>query len=627
MRGVGRGGRLGGISSPFDDAPRRPIMPGTLRRVVNLYRPYRFQLSLVVVMLLLAAGMSVIPALLVARLIDDALPAGDRGLIAQLAGTMLGITALAGILNLGQAYLNTHVGFGVMRALRARVYAHLQKLPLSFFTSTRTGEIQSRLSNDVSNTQLVLTDTLGTVVSNLAVVISSIAAMILISWQLSLVALCIVPIFGVFTVRVGRRRRKLTGETQRALGELTARTGETLSVSGVLLAKTFGREQEQIRRFDQDNSKLTELSIRQQMTGRGFFVTVQTFFGMAPAIVWWLGGYLISGGSETVTIGDIVAFTTIQVRLLFPLAGLLNRGVDVTSSLALFDRIFEYMDLQPEIQDPADPVRMHPARIRGEIEFRSVRFAYPSARDNRSDGKFEEFALNGVSFTAPASGLTALVGPSGAGKTTIGYLVSRLYDVQSGSVKIDGVDVRDVTQRDLNRIIGVVTQDTFLFHASIRENLLYGNPSASQDEVEAAARAAQIHELIDSLPERYETGVGERGYRMSGGERQRIAIARVILADPRVLLLDEATSSLDSLSERLIQQALSRLMRGRTTIAIAHRLSTVIAADQILVIDGGKVVDRGRHEELIGRSDLYRRLNREQFAALAHPEPGSAVPG
>lgn len=666
--------RFSADAAPGSDgqAPRMPLRRGTVRRVLDLYRPYRPQLATVMALVLFGAVLGVITPLLIARVIDDALPARDRRLLLTLVGVMIGLTAAGGLLNVWQGWLNVRVGLRVMQDLRGRLYAHLQKQPLSFFTSTRTGDLQSRISNDVMNTQEVLSDTIANVIASLATVVSSIVAMLLISWELSLVALSLVPVFAVFTVRVGRRRRKLTGETQKALAELTSRTGETLSVSGVLLAKTFGREREQVERFEEDNRRLTELAVRQQMTGRAFFIVVQTFFGMAPAIVWGIGGWLITGGSGSVTIGEMVAFTTIQVRVLFPLAGLLNRGVEVTSALALFDRIFEYMDLRPAIEDAPHPVRIDRTRFRGEVQFQHVSFAYPStaeaataggrplvrsharvtdavlslSRDtvaslpkeglaatgqDEADGPAApadngvgreggEFALDDVDFLAPAGQLTALVGPSGSGKTTVGYLLGRLYDVQSGAVRVDGVDVRQVALEDLNRVIGVVTQDTFLFHASVRENLLYGRPSASEPEMVEAARAAQIHEMVAALPMTYDTLVGERGYRLSGGERQRVAIARVLLADPRILLLDEATSSLDTLSERMIQDALKRLMAGRTTIAIAHRLSTVIAADQIIVMDRGRIIERGRHRELLARSGLYRTLYEEQFISA----PGTA---
>ncbi len=650
MRG-NHGGRGGFNRAMPDDAPKRKLRRGTLRRVMRLYGPYRGQLSVVITLVLLTAALNVATPLLLRQVIDGALEERDRNELIWLVVAMVGVAAASGVFNLIQAYLNTGVGLGVMRELRYRVYSHLQKLPLSFFTRTRTGDIQSRVSNDVASTELVLTDTVSNVVSNSAVVLSSVVAMLLISWELSLVALAIVPIFVFFTVRVGRKRRRLTGESQRALAELTARTGETLSVSGVMLAKTYGREKEQLERFESDNVRLTKLSVRQQMTGRSFFVVVQTFFTMAPALVWLVGGLIFlsePAGQSSVSLGDMVAFTAIQTRLLFPLSGLLNRGVDVTSSLAVFDRIFEYLDMEPRIKDPEKPVEMPLERVQGNIAFSEVVFRYPEAEravnttkangvsdtperslrslagtasvDSGDDEALDaSFKLGPVSFEAGPGTLTALVGPSGSGKTTVGYLLSRLYDPDAGSVSIDGVDIRDLRQRDLARMIGVVTQDSFLLHTSVQENLLYGKPDATDEELVAAAQAAQIHDTIAAMPEGYDTVVGERGYRLSGGERQRIAIARVMLKDPRILLLDEATSSLDTLSERLIQSALSKLMEGRTTVAIAHRLSTIIAAQQILVMSNGSIVQSGSHDDLLDSSELYRRLYEEQFIAMPNP--------
>lgn len=653
MMSGGQGGRAG-FNRPMPDAPKRKLRQGTLRRVVRLYRPYRWQLTVVVTLVLLTAAFGVATPLLLREVIDGALADRNRTELIWLVVAMIAVASVSGVFNLIQAYLNTGVGLNVMRDLRYRVYSHLQKLPLSFFTRTRTGDIQSRVSNDVASTELVLTDTVSNVVSNSAVVLSSVIAMLLISWELSLVALATVPIFVFFTVRVGRKRRRLTGESQRALAELTARTGETLSVSGVMLAKTYGREKEQLERFEDDNVKLTQLSIRQQMTGRSFFVVVQTFFTMAPALVWLVGGLIFLSepvGESSVSLGDMVAFTAIQTRVLFPLSGLLNRGVDVTSSLAVFDRIFEYLDMEPRIKDPDKPVEMPLEQVRGDVQFSEVAFRYPEVeqvalaaaaatangtshesettqadlRDMSAEtGNGEEtdasFKLGPVSFDSAPGTLTALVGPSGSGKTTVGYLLSRLYDPDSGSIKIDGVDLRNMRQRDLARMIGVVTQDSFLLHTSVKENLLYGKPDATDEELVSAAQAAQIHETIAAMPNGYDTVVGERGYRLSGGERQRIAIARVMLKDPRILLLDEATSSLDTLSERLIQSALAKLMEGRTTVAIAHRLSTIIAAQQILVMQRGKVQERGSHDELLQSSDLYKRLYEEQFIAM--PSPG-----
>lgn len=605
-----------GFNRPPPDTPERPVKRVTLWRTFALYRPYRRRLSGVIGSVLVNASLGVIPPLLVATIIDDAIPNSDTRKLFTIVAIMLVVTAVSGGFNLLQAHLNTRVGLSVMRDLRGRLYSHLQRQPVSFFAGTRTGEIQSRLTNDVTNTQLVLTDTISTIVSNAAIVIASVIAMAIISWQLSLVALGVTPIFVFFTVKVGRRRRRLTREAQQAVAELTASAGETLSVSGVMLAKTFGREREQLERFNATNEELTRVSVRQQMTGRGFFVLVQTFFGMAPAIVWAFGGWLLFNDRGGLTVGEIVAFTAIQTRLLFPLAGLLNRGVDVTSALALFERIFEYLDLDPDIKDPVDPVPVNRTTVRGEVAFRNVGFQYDAAR-----GIEDSFGLEDVTFTAAAGRLTALVGPSGSGKTTIGYLMSRLYDVDSGSVSVDGVDLRDMALLDLSTLVSVVSQDPFLFHASIGDNLRYGDPTATDDDLAAAAKAAQIYDTISGLSEGFDTIVGERGYRLSGGERQRVAIARAVLANPRVLLLDEATSSLDTKSERMVQRALSELMAGRTTVAIAHRLSTIIAADQILVVLNGRIADRGTFNELVSRSGLFRQLYEEQFTAIPSDLP------
>ena len=600
------------MADDLDDLPKRPIARKTLARVARLYRPYRTALITVAGIILISAVLQVAAPLLIRQIIDDAIPNADRRLLVWLTGGMIGIAAISGGLSLGTNYLNTRTGLTVMEDLRLAVYSHLQKLPLSFFTSTRTGDLQTRISSDVASTQLMLTDTLGTLISSSVIVIASVIAMLVISWELSLVALVTVPIFAGTMLSVGRKRRALTRETQRTLSDLTSRTGETLSVSGVMLSKTFGREADQLDQFRENSSRLTVLSLRQAMTGQTFFVVMQTFFTMAPAVVWLIGGYILTGGSNTLTLGDIVAFTAIQTRLLFPLAGLFNRGVEISSSIALFDRIFEYLDIDPKIKDPANPVEMDPATVRGEIAYRTVGFRYESVKSNGD----APFALRDIDFAVPSGSLTALVGPSGAGKTSVGYLLARLYDADTGAVTIDGVNVKDMTQADLSKLIGVVSQDSFMFHSSIRENLVYGKPDATEEEMVAATKAAQIFDLIDGLPDRFETTVGERGYRLSGGERQRLSIARVILANPRILLLDEATSSLDTLSERMIQQALARLRKGRTTVAIAHRLSTVIAADQILVMENGRISDRGTNEELLARSTLYRRLYEEQFTSI-----------
>jgi len=604
----------------FDDAPKSPIARKTLIRVSKLYRPYRSTLITVAFLIFISATLMIATPLLIRQIIDVAIPNSDRTSLYWLTGWMIGVAVASGVISYGTNFLNMRTGLTVMEDLRLAVYGHLQKLPLSFFTSTRTGDLQTRISGDVSSTQMLLTDTLGVLLSNSVVVISAVIAMLVISWQLSIVALVTLPIFTLAMFKVGKRRRELTRRTQKSLSDLTSRTGETLSVSGVMLSKTFGREADQFESFKQDSSELTTLSLRQAMTGQRFSVVIQTFFTMTPAIIWLIGGYFIIQADSSISMGDIVAFTAIQARLLFPMAGLFMRGIQISSSIALFDRIFEYLDIDPKIKDPVEPVAVDPANVKGEIVYSDVGFRYSeiSIGDKKTSPKDESlpFKLKDISFSVPSGGLTALVGPSGAGKTSVGYLLARLYDADSGSVSIDGINVKNMAQADLSKLIGVVSQDSFMFHGTIRENLVFGKSEATEAEMIDATKAAQIHELIDGLPSGFETMVGERGYRLSGGERQRLAIARAILSNPRILLLDEATSSLDTLSERLIQQALTRLRQGRTTIAIAHRLSTVIAADQILVMEKGKISDRGTNEELLDRSSLYRQLYEEQFTAI-----------
>ncbi len=684
MRSGGMRGRMGdpGFGNMPESPRNRPFPRDTFKRVVRLYADYKWILAIVGGLVLITSALGVVTPLLIQRVIDEALPEEDMGLLLWLISGMVVAAGISGLLNFVQSRLNAAVGFKVMEDMRHTVYNHLLKQPISFFSSTKTGDIQSRLANDVSSTQLVLTDTVVNILSSVTVVAAALVAMLILSWELTIVAVCTMPIFAYLSRIVGARRRRLTSQMQRTLADLTAKTGETLFVSGVIVAKTFGREDEQLREFQNTNAKLTAVSIKQYMTGRGFFIVVQAFFTMAPAFIWLVGGILILDGSDRVTLGDIVAFSTIQARLLFPLANLLQRGVEISGSLALFERIFEYMDIKPTIVDPVNPTYIDPSKAHGEVVFDNVSFTYQqseleriAARHNTqspqqnsrgigqgsgngvpgSDGQIgndlpmpptvtpranvdgkppnlrqsamnlgengqtpqeDLFALRDISFTAGAGQLTALVGPSGSGKTTIGYLASRLYDADSGAVLIDGVNIKDVTHDNLTRLVGVVSQNPFLFHASVRENLLYGRPSATEQELIESSKAAQIHDTIAAMPEGYDSIVGEHGYRLSGGERQRLAIARVILADPRILLLDEATSALDTLSERLIREAIARLREGRTTIAIAHRLSTVIAADQILVIEDGQIHGRGPHENLIHTSDMYRRLYEQQFEAV-----------
>jgi ATP-binding cassette subfamily B protein len=620
------GGRGFGRGTKFDRSDKRPITRSTVRRVAGFFKPYRWSVALTIVAILATAGIGLINPILLKLIIDDAIPDRDLDKLYLFVGLMVALPIVSGLIGVGQSYLNTLIGQKVMRDLREALYSHLQRMALRFFTVTRTGEIQARLSSDVGGVQQVVTDTATSVVSNFAIAISTIIAMWIISWQLALLSLATTPIFLLLTYKVGNVRRQIVTNTQRSVADMTALTEETLSVSGVLLTKAFGRQSYQNQRFHEENARLSALQVRQQMVGRWFFMIISTFFSITPALVYWWAGREIISESGAMSIGDIVAFTTLQSRLFFPLGQLLNVQVEIQGAFALFDRIFEYLDLPVEIVDRPGALDLGPHDVTGEVRFDHVSFQYDHtpviAKTKESDESAAaipppDFALDDIDFLAKPGQLIALVGPSGAGKSTISLLVPRLYDVDGGAVRIDDRDVRDIKLESLGRIVGMVTQETYLFHATIRENIVYGRLDAAQEEIEAAARAAAIHDRIMALPKGYDTVVGERGYKLSGGEKQRVAIARVILKDPRILILDEATSALDTHSERLIQAALEELMHGRTTIAIAHRLSTIHSADQILVIDKGRIAERGRHAELIERDGLYARLYREQFATYS----------
>jgi len=613
----------------------RPIGKHTVRRVIATFRPYRGKVALVGLAIVITSGLGVVNPLLIKAVFDNALfgnppgtcggvPCPDLDLLYRYVGLMIAIPIVTGIIGIGQTYLANLVGLRVMQDLRSRLYSHLQSMPLRFFTTTRTGEIQSRLANDVGGVQSVVTDTTSNILSSVVVIASTLIAMTILSWQLTALSLALMPFFLWLTVKVGRARREVATSTARTLADLTAVTEETLSVSGILLSKAFGRQRYEVDRFQDENQRLTGLQIRQTMIGRSFFAVVGTFFSITPALVYLVAGWVLSDGGGSLTAGDIVAFTTLQSRLFFPIGSMLQVSTEVHSSLALFDRIFEYLDLPQEIRDAPDAVHVAPTEVRGSVAFRDVWFRYDSPPEESAtpisppdlaarDVVPREWTLENVSLEIRPGQLAALVGPSGAGKTTITYLVPRLYDVQEGAIEIDGLDVRKMALESIGDAIGVVTQETYLFHTTIRRNLLYGKPDASQEELEAAARAANIHDRIAELPEGYDTVVGERGYKLSGGEKQRLAIARVLLKDPRILILDEATSSLDTTSERLVQAALEPLMKGRTTIAIAHRLSTILSADVIFVVDRGRIVERGTHAELLERGGLYARLYEQQF--------------
>jgi ATP-binding cassette, subfamily B, bacterial len=600
--------------------PERPARPGTFRRIVGTFKPYKRRVGFVAVLILVIAGLGLINPLMIKVAFQILLgkgPASER--LSQLllvVGIMIVSPIVTGLLGLWQTYINNRVGQHVMQDLRNSLYSHLQHMPLKFFTSTRTGEIQSRLSNDVAGVQGVLTDTASSILSNVATVASTLAAMFILNWQLTVLSLAVMPLFLVLSRKVGKVRREVSGRTQESLADLTAHMQETLSVSGILLSKAFGRQGYEIERFQQENRRLSELEIKRTMVGRGFFSLVQIFFSITPALVYLVGGWFLLTGRLDTTPADLVstiaAFTTLQSRLFFPMGQLLNVNVEIQSSLALFDRIFEYLDLEREITDHDGAIELAPHDVRGEVAFRDVWFHYDRPVDPAADDRL--WTLGGVDFAVEPGKLIALVGPSGAGKTTMTYLIPRLYDVNRGALTIDGIDVRDIRLESLGDIIGMVTQETYLFNSSVRDNLRYGNPDATDGELEAAARAAHIFERIAELPGGLDTVVGERGYKMSGGEKQRLAIARVVLKDPRVLILDEATSALDTHSERLVQDALTPLMKGRTTIAIAHRLSTILAADEIIYLDKGRILERGSHLELLARDGAYAALYHEQFS-------------
>ncbi|MBA3307997.1 MAG: ABC transporter ATP-binding protein [Chloroflexi bacterium] len=636
-----RGGMGRVIRGASADPPR--VSPerraSTFRKIAAFFRPYRKQVLLVLLTIIVTSLLGLINPYLLKLLIDEALPSRDLGLLNLYVGLMIVVPIVSGLIGVGQTYLNNVIGQRVMQDLRNALYAHLQRMPLRFFTETRTGEIQSRLSNDVGGVQSVVTETASSVFSNLVIVISTLAVMLVLDWRLTLLSIAVTPFFLYLTYRVGNIRRRLSTKTQESLADITSITEETVSVSGVLLTKTFGQQQPAIDRFRAANAKLAALEIRQNMVGRWFFMIVGTIFSITPALVYYLAGILAINNDPTApTVGDIVAFTTLQSRLFFPLGQLLNVQVEVQGALALFDRIFQYLEMRSEIDDAPDAQAISPADVRGRIRFRHVSFRYPDAvvveplpgmplppsvasppdevelpSSDESVEEVRQFALEDIDFEVRPGHLVALVGPSGSGKTSTTYLVPRLYDVNEGAVEIDGLDVRSIRLSSLGDIIGFVTQETYLFHATVRENLAYAKPGATDRELQAAARLAAIHDRIRELPLGYDTMVGERGYKLSGGEKQRVALARVLLKDPRILILDEATSALDTVSERLIQTAIERVMKGRTTIAIAHRLSTILRADQILVYERGCIVERGTHAELLAGGGPYARLYREQF--------------
>jgi ATP-binding cassette, subfamily B, bacterial len=559
------------------------------RRIAALFGPYRGRLAAVLALILLSAGLGMVSPFLLRDVLDVAIPEDNDRLLALLVAGMIAISVATGALSVGQTWLSNVVGQRVMHDLRARVYRHLQRLSLAFFTRTRTGEIQSRIANDIGGVQTVVTSTATSIVSNVATVLATVVAMVLLDWKLAAFSLALTPAFVLLARRVGDQRRRIAATRQGAMADISALVQESLSVSGVLLGKTMGRGGELADRFERESERLADLEVRSRMAGRWVMASIQTSFAVMPALV-----YLFAGlAPGAVSIGTLVAFTTLQTRLFWPIQSLLNVGVDIQTSMALFERVFEYLDLPVELHEGGEDLH----DVRGAVRFQDVWFRYD-----------DEWTLRGVDLEVPAGTKLALVGETGSGKTTLGYLAARLYDPERGAVRLDGEDLRDLRFASLTDAVGVVSQETYLFHASVRENLRFARSDATDEEVEEAARAAQIHDTIAALPDGYDTVVGERGFRFSGGERQRIAIARTILRNPPVLVLDEATSALDVQTERAVGEALERLAEGRTTIVIAHRLSTVRDADQIAVLDGGVVIERGTHEELLSIGGRYAEL-------------------
>src|SRR5690554_1602813 len=620
--GGGQVGRYGKartrVSGQDHEAQRRenaaaPKIPHLLKRIRHLFAPHKRALTVTVSLVLVGAAISVLPPLLTKEAFDRGLfpPEGSPNMpvLIELVSIMVVLWLASAALGVWQTWLTANVGNKMMGELRVRMFAHLQRMELAFFTRTKTGVIQSRLQNDVGGVAGVLSNTVASVIGNTVTVIAAFISMLVLSWQLTIVAVILLPVIVVAQRRIGQIRARIAARTQESLSNLSAITQESLSVSGILLAKSFTQQEAEVGRYRDENATQVSLQVKQTMSGQWFFATVQVFLSIIPAIIYLVAAWLILG-DVPVTAGTIVAFTTVQARLTWPLMGLMRVALDLQTSSALFARIFEYLDLKPAISDkpgasPLETMPGSPSAI-GRVEFDNVVFRYPDAPAD------SPATLKGVSFTIEPGQFAAFVGPSGAGKTTVSYLIPRLHDASSGVVRFAGEDVRDLQHEDLMRHIGIVSQETYLFHASIADNLRYAKPDATRAELEAAAKAANIHDTIVSFPDAYSTVVGERGYRLSGGEKQRVAIARVLLKDPPVLILDEATSALDSVSERVVQDALDTASHGRTTIAIAHRLSTVVDADVIFVIDGGRIAEQGTHAALLAAGGLYASLYRRQ---------------
>jgi ATP-binding cassette subfamily B protein len=600
-------GAPGGMRSLRGDRKKQPPLMDPNRerdrhRILSLFKPYWKRLTVVLVMIVFSALLSMVSPFLLRSVLDKGIFHHRHTLLTELVAGMIAIAIASAVFSVWQTYLSNQVGQRVMHDLRAAVYRHLQRMSLAFFTRTRTGEVQSRIANDIGGLDSVVTTTATTIAQNSTTVIASLVAMCILDWRLAAISVVFVPLFVWLTRRVGKVRRKITTEQQRRLADLSALVSESLSVSGIMLGKTMGRGQDLAHRFTGESKGIADLEVRSRMAGRWVMSTIQMTFAIQPAIIYWLAGQSFLG--KSISIGTIVAFTTLQTRLLFPIQSLLGVGADIEASLALFDRIFEYLDLPVDIVEADDPITLRPEEVLGEVRLHDVSFRYDGAGSDQA----ASWTLRHIDLDVPAGTRTAIVGETGSGKTTLGYLVARLYEPQEGQVTIDGVDIRDMSLASLAATVGVVSQETYLFHASVRENLRFARPEATDEDVESAARTARIHDLVASLPQGYDTVVGERGYRFSGGEKQRMAIARTVLRNPPVLVLDEATSSLDTQTEYAVQAELERLAEGRTTVTIAHRLSTVRDADQIVVLDKGQIVERGTHDELLERGGAYAAL-------------------
>jgi ATP-binding cassette subfamily B protein len=569
----------------------------SLRRIGRLFAPHRWPLAIVTAIIVASSLVGLASPFLLRAVIDTALPERNVRLLAWLVAAMVAVAAVTSAFGVIQTWISTKVGQRVMHALRTSVFAHLQRQSIAFFTRTRTGEVQSRIQNDIGGMESVVTSTATSIASNVTTAVATAVAMAVLSWRLSLISLVVMPPAIFVTRKVAKMRRAITTEQQRELADLNVTIEEGLSVNGVQLAKTMGTGPALVRRFAGSSARLIDLELRSQLAGRWRMASLTIIFAAIPAVIYLAAGLPVTAG--TVSIGTLIAFTTLQNNLFRPITGLLSTGVSVISSLALFARIFEYLDLPVEVDEPARPASIDRAQVTGHVRFEDVSFTYPGA---------DRPALAGIDLDIPAGSTLALVGETGSGKTTLGSLVARLYDPTSGTVRIDGTDLKDMRLADLAAIVGVVSQETYLLHTTVRENLRYAKPTATDAEIEDAARAAQIHGLIAGLPDGYDTVVGSRGHRFSGGEKQRIAIARTLLRDPRVLVLDEATSALDTETERAVQQAFDALARGRTTITIAHRLSTVRNADRIVVLDHGHVAEAGDHTSLLAGQGRYAEL-------------------